>query len=173
MINISGLNTDKFVAKHLFSMMRLRVSLLCFIVIALFCSCSKGDDVEEIFRDKTMYITSGLVFNNRLQGTDLKELCASPNTYCIYFGDGVYSLTLAEGFTMSGQWTADGDNHTIHFSDVKIPVNTGLSLSYRIANVFEKAVRYSGDANLVTIIQDEQNRIVLSAKRSDNGIVGQ
>lgn len=154
-------------------MIRLRVALLCSIVISLFCSCSKGDDVDEIFRDKTMYITGGLVFNNRLQGADLKELCASPSAYCIYFGDGVYSLTLAEGITMSGQWRVDGDKHIIHFSDVRIPGNTGLSLSYRIANVFDKAVSYSGDANLVTIIQDEQNRVVLSAKRSDNGIIGQ
>lgn len=144
-------------------MMRYFTSLI--ISLAILCSCSKSDDLDELFIGRTLYVTSGLINSQPIKGDDLKKICQSDQTYIIHFNENTFSCTLDYGCTFSGTWTADGKNQTIslHVNEhpqMKSPLDSNIFM------VLRNVRSYSGDSNIIKLEADRDNCVSFSAQRT-------
>ena len=144
-------------------MLKYIISLI--ISLATLCSCSKSDDLDELFIGRTLYLTSGMVNSQPIKGDDLKKICQSDETYIIHFNENTFSCTLDYGCTFNGTWTADGKNQTITLNISERPkINSPLDSN--IFTVLSHVRSYSGDSNIIKLEADKENCVSYSAKRT-------
>lgn len=133
--------------------------MLWCLIAGLCASCSNEDDVDDIFVGRTWYITGATINGTSIDGDELKELYANPDTYYLNFAVQTFSGRLVAGSTLSGSWTADGKNHTITLQ-VSQASNTDASVvSRNIYNVLRNAKTYSGDTHYIILYADKQNYV--------------
>ena len=136
------------------------LTLLALSPVILSTSCSKEDDVDEIFRGKTWYITGGCI-EGKVLNTEVKELYTSPDSYYITFGETTFTGKLAADTFISGAWKANGKDRTLSITIDEFSNPSGNVLSAQLQNVLRIAHGYSGDANILTIEAGTQNFIRL------------
>lgn len=146
----------------------LRIIILLLIALApviISTSCSKEDDIEEIFMDKSFYI-NGATIQGTAMNEDVKQLYQHLDSYYITFGsDGTFSGKLDRDCIIGGRWSADGKKKSIHFEINTFSNPSASILSEKLKQIFSDAKTYSGDANVVIVQANEQNFIRLSTKK--------
>ena len=141
----------------------LRILMLLLIALApviISTSCSKDDDVEEIFMGKTFYI-SGATIDGKALNEEVKLLYLDLDSYYITFNDGTFAGKLDKDCTLSGHWSANGRKRTISIIIDTFENPSASQLSASLHKILSEAKSYSGDANILTIKADEQNFIRL------------
>ncbi len=133
----------------------------------LMAGCDNEDDIDELFIGKTWYIRGATFNGTSINGENVKELYAVPNTYKISFSSGTFNGTLVSGSSFRGIWHADGKSRNL---TLKIQQQSGIEinrLSQQIFDVINNATRYSGDSNVMQIYKDNTNFILLSSEGND------
>ena len=153
--------------------MRIFLNFILLLVIALLptliaTSCQSEDDIEAIFNGKTWYITGGCINGTNISGNDLKSLYTNDNSYFITFASATFGGVLVAGSNIGGTWKANGKDHSIYLNFQQAENVTMSALSNNIYNVLKNAQHYSGDVNVLKIMQDNYNFIRLSAKKTTN-----
>lgn len=147
--------------------MRILFKFLLLFLIVLFpvliaTSCSNSDDLDAIFYGKTWYI-HGVTINGKKVVSGIKEIYEHPGTYQINFTSSTFNGTLASGSTVSGNWKADGKEHTFHMDFIQDTGVNNTELSANIYQILKNATSYSGDVNILKISMDKNNFIELSS----------
>ncbi|MCR4612941.1 MAG: DUF4847 family protein [Bacteroidaceae bacterium] len=134
----------------------LMLILMALAPVIISTSCSKEDDIEEIFMGKTFYI-SGATINGKALNDEVKELYENPDSYYITFNETTFNGKLDVQCHFSGYWSADGKKKTM-IMHIDQYVNTSSSvLTEKIYGILQHVTAYSGDANIINIKADEQN----------------
>ena len=129
-------------------------------------SCTKEDDVELLFFDKTWYIIGATTNGNHINNNDIKALYSDPNTYFIHFNSHYsFSGKLSVDSPISGNWQVDGKKQKIKISILNDNSIASTTLNTTIYNILQKATSYSGDMNNITIKQNNYNYINFSSKK--------
>jgi hypothetical protein len=136
------------------------LTLLALSPVILSTSCSKEDDLDEIFRGKTWYITGGCV-GGKVLNTEVKELYTHADSYYITFGETTFTGKLAADTFISGAWKANGKERTMSITVDEFSNPSGNELSAQLHSILRMAHGYSGDANILSIEADAQNFIRL------------
>ena len=141
--------------------------IIVFASSLLMTGCDNEDDIDELFIGKTWKIT-GATFNGvSINGDDIKELYAIPNTYKISFSSITFNGTLVSGSSFRGTWNADGKSRNL---TLQMQQQSGIEinrLSQQIFEVLNNSTRYGGDSNIIIIYKDNTNFIRLSSESYD------
>ena len=138
----------------------LMLMLIALMPVIISTSCSKEDDIEEIFMGKTFYI-SGATINGKALNDEVKELYANLDSYYITFNETTFSGKLDPLCTFSGYWSADGKKKTLIMHIDKYENMSGSVLTDHLYGILQHITAYSGDANILCIKADDQNFIRL------------
>ena len=139
--------------------MRIFLNFILLLIIALIpsllaTSCQNEDDIDAIFN------------GTNITGEELKSIYANANSFFLTFSASTFGGVLVAGSNVSGTWKADGKDQSI-FLNFQSESNVNLSpLSSNIYNVLKNAQHYSGDVNVLKIMQDNYNFIRLSSQRN-------
>lgn len=136
-----------------------RYILMIVAVVGCLFSCSKEDDIDEIFNGR-FKITSYRC-NAQYESEMFNELYKT-NTYYLVFSGRTFTGCLNEGNFISGTWQADGENQNVKIG-IKEGRNNDTQLSHIIYNILNNATNYSGDHNVIRIKQDDDNFIDISS----------
>lgn len=134
--------------------------LIALMPVIISTSCSKEDDIEEIFLGKTFYI-SGATLGGKPLNEEVKELYANLDSYYIAFNESTFAGRLAPEVPISGRWHAEGKHRTMTMSFDAQDFSTSTTLTRQLADVLARATSYSGDANILIIKADDQNFVRL------------
>ena len=145
--------------------MNIFLKILVLILIALApviisTSCSKEDDIEEIFMGKTFYI-SGATVNGKALNDEVKELYENLDSYYITFNETTFNGKLDSQCSFSGYWSANGKKKTLIMHIDKFENTSSSSLTDKLYGILQHVTSYSGDANVLSIKADDQNFIRL------------
>jgi hypothetical protein len=128
--------------------------LLLLLLPMLWGSCSTEDDVDTIFESGTWrmvnYFTKATW--NQAKGQPLYATNDNNlkviNTFTVVFNkNGTLTGTVQNG-TLSGTWTANGKDRTVHITVSSAP-STSLNRSF--VEALENAVYYRGDSNYLML----------------------
>lgn len=145
-------------------MMKNILYILTLVIVAL-TSCTREDDINEIFLNKCWYINGICKEGKEATKEDLETLFHSgKNCYRIIFNDGTFIATLSPQNVITGAWSADGKKQTIHLYNVDA-TSSSSTLDNRIIEIIQKANSYEGDANVLLIKKDKNNFIRMCEKR--------
>ncbi len=127
------------------------LTTILFISILL-CTCSQSDDITDIFMNRTWKLS---FIKEGERNIDPKGI------YNLKFFDGVFTTTTPKGATITGKWSADGDNRTFQCTQVNVSNGdiANDSIAKKMKVIFEKASKYEGDINYLQIKQ--QNNIYM------------
>jgi len=138
------------------------VSLL--ISLVLFSSCSREDDIEEIFVGKTWYMVGGEL-NGQALNTEVKSFYDSGKTcYLINFQANTFTGTLSSGTTFSGRWNVNAKTRALSLT-ISNDANPSIPFDRNIYSVLKKISYYEGDSNILILYQDRENFIRLNNER--------
>jgi len=134
-------------------------------LISLTC-CSREDDINQIFENKTWYMNGGMINGMRLN-SEIKNFYtdAGDNAYKISFSGNAFQCVLSEGTTINGTWSADGGDHTISFV-LSNKDDVTKAFDKQIYNILTKAKSYTSGSDFLYIKQDGSNIIYLGPSRS-------
>ena len=134
--------------------------LIALMPVIISTSCSKEDDIEEIFLGKTFYI-SGATINGKPLNDEVKELFANLDSYYITFNESSFLGKLDPSCTISGRWHAEGKHRSMTLSFETVDNPSASMLTQKLLTILQNAKSYTGDANILMIHADEQNFIRL------------
>ena len=121
------------------------------MLIASIVSCSKEDDIDEIFveRDwKLSFVQEGSIRRN------------SDKNYSILFGENTFEATLPNGTTIKGSWKANGDTREFRCANVRASGSLkGDTIAEKMLNILTNAKMYEGDTHYLQI--KEQDKVYL------------
>ena len=119
------------------------------LVLTLFTSCNKKDDLEEIFTDKEWK----LAFIENETGRNSPE-----KQYTLKFEKASFTFSTPSQATISGNWYADGKSRDFGCSNI---ITTGRISGDEVAkealNILRNAHTYEGDANYLKIKSTNNN----------------
>lgn len=127
-------------------------SILAMMIFATLASCSKEDDIDDIFieRDwKLAFVQEGSI---RRSNPD-KE-------YSILFAENTFQATLPGGKSITGNWKANGDTREFHCANVRANGSLGNdTIARKMLQILTNAQSYDGDTHYLKI--KEQNNVYL------------
>jgi hypothetical protein len=129
----------------------------------LWWSCSTEDDVDTIFESGTWRVVNYFTKADWNKGkgqaiytitdSNLKTL----NTFTVVFNkNGTLTGTVQNG-DISGTWTANGKDRTVHITIQKVP---STSLNRTFVEYLENAVYYRGDSNYLMLGPEDKQSFV-------------
>ncbi len=127
-------------------------------------SCSDdGDDIDEIFADKTWYVTGAKINGMTVNGEDLKQFYSNP--YFVKFTNNSVSGAFETGSSFVGYWHADGEDRTLRFEITAHAEGNATTLSKKLYDIFINTTHYAGDANVIYFKKDGNNYLMLNTRR--------
>lgn len=139
--------------------------ILLALIATLFTSCSQEDDVNEIFVGKNWYILNATFNGTGMTPDDFATFYKNGDKcYILRFTSNQFSGILSEGSTFTGNWSADGKSQSMKMQFDKEPAITN-DIDNVLYKILRNTSKYEGDANVLTIKQDEGNYILLSVMR--------
>ncbi|MBQ6964495.1 MAG: DUF4847 family protein [Bacteroidaceae bacterium] len=134
-------------------------------ILLTFTSCTREDDLNEIFIGKTWYMNGGIINGMKLN-SEVKNFYTdgSQSAYYITFSQGTYHGALSSGFTFSGTWSADGKKHTINLYPSN---NTSPEVTFdkQIYNILTSTTSYESGAEFLRLKKDGDNQIFFGSTR--------
>ncbi len=128
-------------------MIKTKIILSLLLLTTTLASCDSGDDLTEIFLNRTWNLS---FFNegNRITSPSGKS------AYTLKFYDSTFAFTTTDGVTITGHWQADNKERT--FSCSRLQVNNGSiatdSIAMKAEKFFKNAKYYEGDSNFLKIM---------------------
>lgn len=147
------------------------ITMICTLLCLVCLSCSRGDDINELFTGRTLYFTSATVAGRNLSATYPHTFYANETDYNITFNDHDYVIVLSKGNTIRGNWDADGKKRTLNMTVSSKTIEGDEMDAYIYNTVLSRIRYYSGDATFLTISADANNSIVLAKKRSNKSLI--
>ncbi len=135
------------------------------LTMTLLCvSCSKEDDLNELFIGKKWLMT-GATINGNVMNSEVKNLYQSgTSAYFINFATSSFNGTLSEGTNISGNWSADGEKKSMTLSITQTSGNISV-FDKNLYTILKNIKKYEGDSNIMILKQDDDNYIRFSANR--------
>ncbi|MBQ6693975.1 MAG: hypothetical protein IJN24_03770 [Bacteroidaceae bacterium] len=120
--------------------------LLAMCTASSLTSCNEGDDIDDIFLNRTWKLA---FFREGNITTGAKE------GYEIRFYENSFTATTPGGATISGNWHADNKERTFNCTQVRVISGSiaGDTTATKMRTFLEKATAYKGDTNYLQIIQ--------------------
>lgn len=141
---------------------RIMLFTLCTLLLA---GCSREDDVETIFTGKEWHLAGFYQthdWDNPNMGTPINDYNSHTNlaAYNVAFlTDGMAIVTLPQGCSLQGQWTADGAKRTFAITEWKVtsgdPTQLGGYGKLMYDNLL-KVAYYQGDSNYIRLFDDSR-----------------
>ena len=118
------------------------------IATLLLTGCESGDDLGEIFLNKTWKLS---FFQEGRERKIAKE------GYSIRFYEGSFTANTPSGAAIVGNWQADNKNRTLRCTNVRVGDGSIAkdTTATKIKLFLEKASSYNGDANWLQIRQQD------------------
>lgn len=142
----------------------LALMLLALLPVVLSTSCSKEDDIDEIFMGKTFFISGATIGGKPLQD-EVKELYQNLDSYYISFSEGTFTARLDPACTLSGRWSANGKDKTLTLAVDQYDNASASKLSQDLYDIIRRVKVYEGDANILIIKADDQNYLRLRTSK--------
>lgn len=119
-----------------------------FIATLLLTGCESGDDLGEIFLNKTWKLS---FFQEGRERNIAKE------GYSIRFYESSFTANTPSGAAIVGNWQADNKNRTLRCTNVRVGEGsiTKDTTATKMKLFLEKASSYNGDANWLQIRQQD------------------
>lgn len=139
-----------------------------FILLAcafLTSSCNLEDDINELFINKTWYITGGRL-NSQDLNTEVKNFYtdAGKGIYNILFQENTFVGTMANGHTFSGKWSVNPKTRDLSLNITSEPA-VDSPFERNVYVVLKGTKYYEGDSNYLILYTDKNNYIRLSNER--------
>ncbi|MBO4664819.1 MAG: DUF4847 family protein [Bacteroidaceae bacterium] len=135
------------------------------LVMVVLTSCTREDDINEIFLSKCWYINGIRHDGKEAEKEDMQAIFQNgQDCYRIVFNDGTFIATLSPTKVVTGRWSADGKKQALHFYNVDAPSNLS-TLDNEFVEIIQKATSYEGDSNVLLIKKDRNNFIRMCEKR--------
>lgn len=139
------------------------ITLIC-TALTLLCSCSREDDINEIFIGKTWYMNAATV-NGMKWNSEIKTFYEEGNdAYKISFSSNTFQATLSKGQTFYGTWEADGKSQTLSLK-ISSPQSSLNNNDRMLYNILKNTKNYKSGADFMHIIQDGNNKILFGDAR--------
>lgn len=131
------------------------------LAAALFTSCSRDDDFDELFYGKTWYIVGAKVNGVVLKSEVTQFYNSGAGSYQIAFVNGNFTGALSAPCQFSGRWSADSKHRDmrLHITQPASPTST---FDTNLYHIIAACTRYDGDANVMRLIEDDNNYIDLN-----------
>ena len=147
--------------------MKIFLQFILFLIVAcipvfIATSCNQEDDIDEIFLGKTWKITGACINGKTLNGTDLKELYLSDDSYKLTFTANQLTGSMAAGSSFAGTWQANGKKQTFSCTIQSETDINSTSLSISLFNILRTSQKYEGDSNVLILKSDNTNYIRLT-----------
>lgn len=119
-----------------------------FIATLLLTGCESGDDLGEIFLNKTWKLS---FFQEG------RERNIAKDGYSIRFYESSFTANTPSGAAIVGNWQADNKNRTLRCTNVRVGDGSIAkdTTATKIKLFLEKASSYNGDANWLQIRQQD------------------
>jgi hypothetical protein len=138
--------------------------LLLLLLPMLWWSCSTEDDVDTIFESGTWRMVNYFTQADWKKGTGKPLYTGVTNSnlkviseFTLVFNkNGTLTGTVQNG-TLSGKWTAEGKNRTVHITVSSVPSS---SLNRAFVEALENAVYYKGDSNYLMLGPDDKQSFI-------------
>lgn len=128
--------------------------------VLIVSSCSREDDIDEIFTDKTWRMT-GATLNGKIWGGEkVRGFYSDPNpsAYTISFASGTFTGMLSSGATFGGTWSANGKEQTIKMNFSKLPA-LEKEFDREVFSIVKGIKYYRGDSRNIEFHADKDNYI--------------
>lgn len=126
----------------------------------LFTACSKEDDVNDIFFNKTWQIT-GAKYQGKVWNNNVSFLYDGYHNLTLY-SDGTCSGTFTNGSKMHAKYALDGKKHTIRFININRSEITNVN-DKTLIDILSNTTHYNGDVNQMKFITDDDSYVTLAA----------
>ena len=129
-------------------------------------SCSREDDLDEIFVGRTWYM-NGAKVNGLKLNSEIKQFYtdAGESAYYISFMSGTFQGALSAGVTFAGTWSADGKKQTIQLNVTTKPATTS-TFDKQIFNIISSASSYNSGADFLQMDKDDNNYVMFGSSRN-------
>lgn len=120
---------------------------ILFVMCLVMSACDSGDDLTEIFMNKTWKLS---FFTEGGTLTDAKD------GYNIQFYENTFAATTPTGVQITGYWEADNKSRNFRCSQVKVSTGniSNDGTAGKMEQILKNATSYSGDANVLIIQQN-------------------
>lgn len=149
-------------------MKQLKVNKILIIMSCLLLvSCNNKDDIDEIFTGKIWYI-HGACFNGVRLNSEIKAFYEEKNSYFLSFSassnftSSSFSGKFSTGSDFSGTWLANGSSRMLTLQVYRQPP-LSTTLDRNLYTVLKNIKKYSGDSNVLTLYQDDDNYILFNS----------
>lgn len=122
--------------------------IFALITLTLLVSCTKEDDIEDIFVERNWSLTR-IVERTLTSYNNGKK-------YSIEFFETTFEARMPNGSTIHGNWSADGSTREFKCSNMRTSGNiSGDSIARKIERILTGARKYSGDSHWLKIMEQE------------------
>lgn len=123
-----------------------KIAMLFFMSLVM-SACDSGDDLTEIFMNKTWKLS---FFTEGGTLTDAKD------GYNIQFYENTFAATTPTGAEIVGYWEADNESRDFRCSQVRVSKGniSNDATATKMEQILRNATSYSGDANVLIISQN-------------------
>jgi hypothetical protein len=127
-------------------------ALLLLVLSFTAVACNDEDDINEIFRERTWYLT--YVKDGGVERIPNKKL------YSIVFMKDNFIARMPNGTTVKGLWQADGRTRTFRCTNVSADGGfSGDTIAEKMYGIIRNAQKYDGDIHWLQIIQDKNTHM--------------
>lgn len=134
------------------------------IVVFTICSCTREDDIDEIFIGKTWYMTGATINGLKLNSEVKNFYTDGRDGYYIIFSSGTFQGVLSAGTSFAGTWSANGKKHSISLNVTQKP-SVDKPFDKQIYNIISSTTFYTSGADFLQLEQDGQNKVFLGNTR--------
>ena len=141
------------------------IAVITLSTLLLSLSCSREDDIDEIFHGRTWYM-NGLVVNGIPdKGDEVKTFYGEEGTgiYYITFSAQTFRGTLSSGTNISGTWSANGKHQTIKL--MLDPIESLIPFDQKLYNILRSVSSYSSGADFIQLKDNNKNVIMFGSYR--------
>lgn len=149
-------------------MKRIHFTLIALATLFTLVSCSREDDIDEIFPGHTWYMTGGR-FNGLELNADVKNFYTEANegAYYITFSSNTFKGELSDGVNFAGSWSANGKHQTIRLNITQVPNSEETSVfDKRMLQILSGTGSYESGTDFLRLIKDKGNLIIFGNTRS-------
>lgn len=134
--------------------------------LTLLASCTREDDISEIFVGRTWYM-NGATINGMKLNSEVRNFYTEANekAYYISFSSGSFQGMLSPGVSFGGTWKADGKKQHITFTFIQKP-STELPFDKQIYNILSTVASYESGTDFLKLQEDKQNTVVFGSSRN-------
>src|SRR5574344_3091519 len=144
---------------------KLYIPILLLLSLLACVSCTREDDIEDIYEGKVWYMNGGTI-NGMRMNSEVKNFYTQDgkSVYFISFGPDTFNGMLSKGINFSGTWTANGKSQTLSLTFKQVP-DASSPFDKKKYNILRSAIAYKSGATFLEIRDSQDNAVMFGSER--------